>query len=67
MDTCEFMKWFFLFVFFIGPGLCIFGICILSAIIDRKEKPRSVEQWREDNLAAQEKMRRETDWYEDKK
>ena len=76
METSpEICKWFFIFVLFIGPVLCVIGMYII-AIIDTFENrnksenklvgKRSVKQWREDNLKAQEKMRRDSNWYIDK-
>ena len=67
MIDCVLIKWFVLFVFVICPLLCIVSFYILSFINDKKEKTRSVAQWREDNLKAQEEMRKQSGWYEEEK
>ena len=67
----EIFRWFIIFVLFIGPALCVIGMCMIALIdnVKRKvndNKPRSVKQWREDNLSAQHEMRKDSDWYIDK-
>lgn len=73
-------RWFFLFVMVIGPALCVLGILLMSSwdnwqnrIADkkikefdakRKRERELANQWRTNNLDAQEKMRRESGWYD---
>lgn len=73
METSpEICKWFFIFVLFIQTVIGMYIIAIIDTFENRNKSEnklvgkRSVKQWREDNLKAQEKMRRDSDWYIDK-
>lgn len=59
------MNYFILFALIVGPMLTIL-FCLLG-IWESNRADRSVAQWREDNLKAQERMRRESDWYKKEK
>lgn len=73
METSpEICKWFFIFVLFIQTVIGMYIIAIIDTFENRNKSEnklvgkRSVKQWREDNLKAQEKMRRDSNWYIDK-
>ena len=61
MNLC---KYFLLFLVVAPIAIIFLMICISWLDGHQMKKIRSVAQWREDNLKAQEKMRRDSDWYD---
>lgn len=59
------MNYFYLFVLVVGPALTIL-FCVLG-IWESNRADYSVAKWRENNLKAQEQMRRENGWYKEEK